>query len=158
MTPPEIYYEWAQILNLVKAATDDAETFEAIQRGTIVHQPGVYERLVNHIIDVMSVRLERALKSFHDTVSHANSGSLEMVVSQALGTLSKEINTISKLAILPALKKEEQKKLIDIVKNETNKIEETLMKSAKADRSGKLTSILKSKPFNHFEGDKKEEE
>ena len=81
-----------------------------------------------------------------------------MVVSQALGTLSKEINTISKLAILPALKKEEQKKLIDIVKNETNKIEETLMKSAKADRSGKLTSILKSKPFNHFEGDKKEEE
>jgi hypothetical protein len=70
-----------------------------------------------------------------------------MVMSQALDRIAGEMSFIPQLAALPALQDQEKQELSKLIQQEMNRIGESLTKSAQADRSGKLLSILRNKGF-----------
>ena len=147
MNAPTIYYEWAQVLNTMKDGTDDAAALQALQAGTLVKGPNVYERLCKRLTAVIDARFQAALDKFQKTLSHASGDQFESVMSQALSMLFNDMQLMPKLTQLPVLQDSEKQKLMEIVQNNINQIGQSLVKSAKADRSGKLASILKSKGF-----------
>ena len=71
----------------------------------------------------------------------------EKVISQALDRITADMGLIPQLAALPALKDKEREELSKLIQQEMNRIGESLTKSAQADRSGKLLSILRNKGF-----------
>lgn len=145
--PPEIYYEWAKLLNIFKEGNNDAEALKVLEQGTIVQQTGVYERLIQRIANVINARFQKATTAFANALAHSSGDNFEMSMSQALGNLAKEMELMPKLASLPALRDKDKQTLNQIIQEQINRIGTNLVRDAKADRTGKMASILKSKGF-----------
>lgn len=147
MNAPEIYYEWAELLNIFKEGNNDAEALKALEKGTIIQQAGVYERLIHRIANVINARFQKATTAFANALAHSSGDNFEMRMSQALGNLAKEMRLIPELSSLPALREEDRQTLNQKVQEQINRIGANLVRDAKADRTGKMASILKSKGF-----------
>jgi hypothetical protein len=146
MNAPQTYYEWVQILNIIKAGTQDNEALAVLYQGKLEHQAGVYERFINRLTQTINARFSMSLDNFQKTLNN-NNDNFEKVISQALDRIAADMGLIPQLAALPALKDKEKQELSKLMQQEMNRIGESLTKSAQADRSGKLLSILRNKGF-----------
>ena len=145
MNVPQTYYEWVQILNIIKAGTQDNEALAVLYQGKLEHQAGVYERFVNRLTQTINTRFVMALDNFQKALNQNTN--FEKVISQALDRIAADMGLIPQLAALPALKDKEREELSKLIQQEMNRIGESLTKSAQADRSGKLLSISRNKGF-----------
>ncbi len=146
MNVPQTYYEWVQLLNMLKTEDQEKEALAVMYQGKIEHQAGVYERFVNRLTQTINARFSMALDNFQKALNN-NNDNFEKVISQALDRIAADMGLIPQLAALPALKDKEIEELSKLIQQEMNRIGESLTKSAQADRSGKLLSILRNKGF-----------
>ena len=146
MEAPKTYYEWVQVLNSIKEGINDKEALELMKRGHLEIQSGVYDRFISRLIALINTRFADATTAFQKAITNVNDES-DAVLQQALGKLAQEMAFIPQLVKLPAIKAEEQSTLSTLITNQINRIGESLVKSAKEDRSGRLKSVLKSKGF-----------
>ena len=69
MNVPQTYYEWVQILNIIKAGTQDNEALAVLCQGKLEHQAGVYERFVNRLTQTINTRFVMALDNFQKALN-----------------------------------------------------------------------------------------
>lgn len=145
MNPPEIYYEWIQILKVIEQGSSDSEALAALQAGYLEQQSGVYERFLQRLTHAVNTRLNLASNAFNHAISQ-NDGS-DAMLNQALNELSRNLAFVPKLAKLPVLQEQHQAKFLSLIQDEIDRIGKSLISTAQKDKSGRLTSILKSKGF-----------
>ena len=148
ITPPKTYAEWVTVLDLLKSKENDDAVLKAMQLGTVEWQSGVAERFSKKLIDSINFRMNAASDKFQKDMSRAYGSEREIVL--ALLSLRKEMCFLSKAINLPALPEKERSQYLNLVIEQANNMQNSLEDSAKKDRTGKLTSIVKNNTVNSF--------
>lgn len=146
IAPPRTYAEWVSVLDMLKNKTDDEEVVQAMMQGTVEWQSGVAERFSKKLIDVVNYRMNSATDKFQREMNRTNGQ--ERAIVQALLALRKELSFLSKAINLPALPEKDRQHYRQLVISQANSIQSSLEDSAKADRSGKLSSIVRNNRVN----------
>ncbi len=127
--------------------TDDEEVLRAMQQGELVWQSGVAERFSKRLVEVVNRRMDMADKSFGCKTSRA--GGNERVLVQALLDLRKEMKFLAEIMNLSVIPQDLRLQYVQLVKDQADRMQHSLEDSAKkTDRSGKLSSIVRSHPVN----------
>lgn len=145
---PNTYAEWVNVLDMLKMKTDDDEVLIVMQKGTIAWQSGVAERFSKKLIDVINSRMNGASDKFQKGLERANGE--ERAIVQALLALRKEMMFLVAAIDLPALPNKERKQYRQLVLEQADNMQSSLEESAKKDRSGKLSSIVRNHKVNEF--------
>lgn len=149
--PPETYAEWTEILSMLKDGTNDEAVAEAMHKGNLEWQPGVAERFSEKLVSTINFRINSATEKFQKNSSRASGR--ESAFIQCLLSLRKEMFFLYNTIDLPAIPEEYRQQYCEIVEVQANRIQSSLEDSAKADRSGKLGSIIKKHRINIFVGE-----
>lgn len=148
MQSPRTYAEWAKILMVFKDKSNDADVLAAMQGGTIEWQSGVAERFSKKLIETVNFRMNAAVDRFQKEVSRSQGQ--EGVIVQAILALRKELSFLTKALNLQALPERERKQYMALVRQQADKIQKSLEDSAKNDRSGRLSSVVRNHKVNAF--------
>jgi len=145
---PHTYSEWVSVLTLFKNKTNDAEVLRAMQSGTVQWQSGVAERFSKKLIDAVNYRMNAASDKFQLDLSRARGQ--EGAIVQAILALRKEMAFLAQAINLPVLPDRERGHYLNLVIEQANAMQKSLEDSAKNDRSGKLSSIIRNHKVNSF--------
>lgn len=148
MKAPHTYAEWSAVLDILEARTDDEGALAAMQQGTLEWQTGVAERFSKKLIGAVNVRMNAASDRFQKSISHANGR--ESAVVQALLALRKELAFLSECVTIPVIPKEDRQQYHKLVQEQADNIQKSLEDSAKQDRSGKLSYLIRNHKVNVF--------
>ena len=143
---PHTYAEWVSVLDELKNKTDDEAVLEAMQKGTVEWQTGVAERFAQKLIDTINYRMNSATDKFQKELNRSFGQERNIVI--ALLSLRKELSFLAKAINLPALPEGDRTHYHQLVVDHANKIQKSLEDSAKADRTGKLASIIRNNRVN----------
>ena len=146
ITPPRAYAEWVTVLDVLKEKTDDDEVLEAMQAGTVEWQTGVAERFSKKLIDTVNARMNGATDKFQKDMLKTNGQ--ESAIVQALLALRKELRFLAKVIDLPALPEKDRQQYLQLVYSHADSIQKSLEDSAKKDRTGRLSSIIRNNKVN----------
>ena len=144
--PPSTYSEWVDVLNMLKNKTDDEEVVIAMKNGTINWQSGVAERFLKKMIEVVNYRMNLASDKFQRDLSRARGE--ERVIIQALLSLRKEMSFIFHAVDIPALPEREREQYKNLVIEQADNMQSSLEDSAKKDRTGKLSVMIRNHKVN----------
>lgn len=148
ITPPATYSQWVDILDMLKAKTDDDAVLDAMLKGTIDWQTGVAERFTKKLTDVINFRMNAATDRFQKEMSRAYGQ--ERVIVGALISLRKEMCFLAKAINLPCIPEKDRAQYYSLVREQADNIQNSLEDSAKKDRTGKLSSIVRNNKVNSF--------
>ena len=143
---PYTYSDWAKVLDILKSKQDDADVLAAMQKGTLEWQSGGADRFSKRLADAVNTRMNSASDRFQRDLSNA-SGS-EGAIVQALLSLRKEMAFLVKAVNIPALPEEYRKQYVQLVREQADNMQNSLEDSAKKDRSGKMSSIVRNHKVN----------
>lgn len=143
---PHTYAEWASVLTLLKDKTDDDAVLVAMQAGTIEWQTGVAERFSKKLIDAVNSRMNAASDKFQLDIQRA--GGQERAIVQALLALRKEMRFLTRVLDIRAIPEQDRAQYVGLVRAQADAMQKSLEDSAKADRTGKLSSIIRNNRVN----------
>ncbi len=145
---PHTYSEWNAVLDMLRDRQDDAAVLAAMQQGTLAWQSGVAERFAKKLVDTINARMNAATDKFQKSMSR--SGGQEGAIVQALLALRKELSFLVKAIDLPVIPEKDRAQYCNLVREQADQIQTSLEDSAKKDRSGKLSSIVRNHKVNVF--------
>ena len=148
ITTQQTYSEWVTVLTVLKNKTDDEEVIKKMKAGTVEWQSGVAERFSKRLIDAVNTRMNAASDKFQIDLSRAHGQ--EGAIVQAILALRKEMAFLAEAINLPALPDKERQYYLNLVLEQANNMQKSLEDSAKHDRSGKLSSIVRNHKVNTF--------
>lgn len=148
ITVPHTYSDWAYVLDMFKEKENDTEVLEAMKNGTLEWQSGVAERFAARLIDAVNHRMNLATDKFQKDMTRARGS--EGAIIQALLTLRKELAFLTKALDLPVIPQNDRKQYVQLILKQADEIQKSLEDSAKQDRSGKLSSIVRNHKVNLF--------
>lgn len=146
MTPPSSYSEWHALMDEISSAPRNNDYIQMVRIGTVSWTSGVAERFIQTVSNTIRNRINTAQDVYQRQIKNSKGG--DMAVANALSVLTKEYRYLYQLsAALPIPSKyvEQMKK---IIQDQANQAYDSLMDSAKADRTGKLASIVRSAGVN----------
>lgn len=146
ISPPRTYAEWAGVLNMLQNHEDDEAVLQAMQHGTIEWQSGVAERFSKKLIGVINYRMNEASDKFQREMSRAFGQ--ERAIVQALLALRREMRFLALAINLPVIPDKERQHYHQLVISQANSMQNSLEDSAKKDRSGKLSSLIRNNRVN----------
>lgn len=146
LKPPHTYLEWAELLDMLKNKLNDEAVLFAMQRGTIEWQSGVAERFAQRLIDAINFRMNNAADKFQREIKYAKGQ--ERVIVQALIALRNEVRFLRDAINLNAIPEKYRLQYKQMVIDQANSMQSSLEDSAKHDRSGKLSSIIRNNKVN----------
>lgn len=145
---PHTYSEWNAVLDMLRDRQDDAAVLAAMQQGTLAWQSGVAERFAKKLVDTINARMNAATDKFQKSMSR--SGGQEGAIVQALLALRKELSFLVKAIDLPVIPEKDRAQYCNLVREQADQIQTSLEDSAKKDRSGKLSNIVRNHKVNVF--------
>ena len=145
---PHTYSDWINVLASLKNKTDDDDVLCAMKAGTIEWQSGVAERFAQKLIDAVNVRINLASDKFQTDLSRARGQGGAVV--HAILALRKEMVFLAQAINLPAIPEDERKCYLGLVMEQADAMQKSLEDSAKNDRSGKFSSIVRNHKVNAF--------
>lgn len=145
MQPPKTYYEWANVLGIVDAGSNDEEALEAMQHGSIELQAGVAERFITLLSETLTRRLNAAIERFQAEQRRFTG---DQTTVRALLLLRKELSFLMKAASIPALREDIRTTMTGTIQGNADSIQQSLEDSAKKDRSGKMSSLVRNHKVN----------
>lgn len=145
---PHTYADWIKVLDMLKAKSDDEEVLRVMQQGTIEWQTGVAERFIKKLIDVINSRMNTASDKFQTDMNRANGQ--ESAIINALISLRKEMAFLYKALDLATIPEKDRRKYCQMIREQADNIQKSLEDSAKKDRSGKMSSIVRNHKINAF--------
>lgn len=148
MQAPHTYAEWVKVLDLFRARQDDREVLAAMQQGSLEWQSGVADRFSKRLVDAVNARMNTASDKFQRDMSNARG--TEGAIVQALLSLRKEMALLAQAVDIPSLPEEYRRQYVQLVLDQANHMQDSLEDSAKKDRSGKLSSIVRNHRVNAF--------
>lgn len=148
LMPPRTYAEWSNLLGLLQSKADDEAALYAMQRGTLEWQYGVAERFLQNLMDVVSARMNTAVDKFQKELGRSHGE--ERILVQAIGSLRREFAFLAQAVNLPAIEESTRMQCYQVVRQQADKVQQSLEDSAKSDRSGKLAYIIRNNKVNSF--------
>ena len=145
---PQNYSEWVEILDKLKTKFDDKEVLKAMKNGHLEWQSGIAERFIKRLTDTVNERMNNASDKFQKDMSHSKGK--ESSIVQAILFLRKEMFFLSQVVDLPTVPETQRSQLVNMVLEQANIMQKSLEDSAKKDRSGKLSSIIRNNKINSF--------
>lgn len=145
---PHTYSDWAKILDLFKAKQNDTDILSAMQSGTLEWQSGVADRFSKRLVEAVNLRMNMASDKFQRDLNNARGA--EGAIVQALLSLRREMAFLTKAVNIPALPEEYRRQYVQLVVSQADKMQSSLEDSAKKDRSGKMSSIIRNHRVNSF--------
>ena len=145
---PHTYSEWNTVLDMLRDRQDDAAVLAAMQQGTLAWQSAVAERFAKKLVDTINARMNAATDKFQKSMRR--SGGQEGAIVQALLALRKELSFLVKAIDLPVIPEKDRAQYCNLVREQADQIQTSLEDSAKKDRSGKLSSIVRNHKVNAF--------
>ena len=139
---PNTYSEWVTVLTDFKNKKNDEDVLRAMKAGSIQWQSGVAERFSRKLIEAVNFRMNAASDKFQKDLSRSHGQ--EGAIVQAILSLRKE------MAFLPALPDDERKHYLALVIEQADNMQKSLEDSAKNDRSGRMSSIVRNHRVNSF--------
>lgn len=148
ISTPHTYSEWVSVLTIFKNKSNDVDVLAAMQAGTIEWQSGVAERFSLKLTDAVNARMNVASDKFQLALSRARGE--ESVIVQAILGLRKEMAFLVQAINLSAIPEKERKYYMNLVIEQADMMQKSLEDSAKNDRTGKLSSIIRNHKINSF--------
>lgn len=139
---PSTYSEWNRVLKELKAGNNDQAVLETMKHGTLDWQGGVAERFCQKLSDAVQSRLDSAVKRFQNAMTHAGMSEGEIV--NAILLLRRELSFLYEAVDLPFIPDETRSSFTGLIIRQGESIQESLEDSARSDRSGKLSSIIRN--------------
>jgi len=146
ITPPTTYAEWVGLLDMLKGKMEDEAVKKALKQGVIAWQSGVAERFSQKLIDAVNARMDVATDKFQKDISRARGQ--ESAIIQALISLRKEMSFLVDVMDLPAIPEKDRTHYCALVQRHANSMQSSLESSAKADRSGKMSILVRNNKVN----------
>lgn len=143
---PHTYAEWICILDDLKTKNNDAEILVCMKKGTLEWQAHVADRFLKKLTDVLKYRINGAIDKFANDQRRMNGNESQII--QSLISLRKELIFLAQIVDIDAIPNQIRKELREIVDENANSIQKSLEDSAKSDRSGKMSSIVKNNRVN----------
>ena len=148
MPTPHTYSEWTKVLDIFKAKEDDTGILSVMKEGTLEWQSGVAERFSKRLVEAVNTRMNAASDKFQRDMNYARGE--EGAIVQALLALSKELAFLVKAMDITALPEEYIKQYIQLVSEQAKNVKISLEDSARKDRSGKMSSIVRNHRVDVF--------
>lgn len=145
---PNTYSDWTKVLDIFKSKQNDEDVLQAMQQGALEWQSGVAERFSKRLVDSVNARMNAASDKFQRDMSNARGG--EGAIVQALLGLRREMAFLVKAVDIPALPEEYRKQYVQLVIDQADKMQSSLEDTAKKDRSGKMSSVVRNHKVNAF--------
>jgi|GEM_PF-625196 len=143
---PKTYAEWSALLDrfAVVPAETDAELLALARAGTIVHGDGVTERLVDRIVELINRRLRTCNELFQAELKRVQG---ETAFVQSILMFRQRLEFPKALAAIPVLPEKIRAQLGQGVLDASLKAQDSLLESAKADRTGRLALWISQNPI-----------
>ena len=139
--PPSTYLEWVRYLELLQDEENIEEIISTMECGKLEWTSGVAERFTQRLCSVIELKLnETSVKLQHDL---QNSESSEIHLGHALILARRKNEIVERIASLEVLPDEVKKLIHNMVITSISHMQESLMRSAKTDKSGRLLKIIK---------------
>lgn len=147
---PHHYAAWADVIALFKSRTNDDEVLAAMQQGELEWQSGVAERFFKRLMDAANHRMNGAMERFQAEMGRTLGN--EMSIVRAILGLRQEMQFLSTALDLPVLPPEQRTQIQEMIRDQVNHMQKSLEESAKKDRSGKLSSIVRNNRLDAYRG------
>ena len=148
ITAPRTYAQWAEVLEIFRTKSDDAAAISAMKAGQLEWQSGVAERFSKRLIAAVNERMNAASDKFQRDMNRARGS--EGAIVQAILSLRKEMMLLKDAIDIPALPDGDRAQYISLITQQADNMQRSLEDSAKRDRSGKLSSIVRNHKVNVF--------
>jgi hypothetical protein len=146
--PPTTYAEWIALLDLLKEKTADTDVLSAMKSGSLSWQAGVAERFSQKLINTINARMNVASDKFGKDISRGQGG--EAALIQAILALRKEMAFLHSAVDLPVIPEKDRSKYCALVREQADTMQKSLEDSAKRDRTGKMSSLIRNHRVNGF--------
>lgn len=146
--PPVTYAEWVELFDKLKDKTNDEAVLSALKRGSIAWQSGVAERFAQRLINAINIRINAATDKFQKDLTYGRGQEGAMI--QAILSLRKEMAFLYDAINLPVIPEKDRVQYCALVRGQADKMQESLEESARKDRSGKMSSIVRNHKVNAF--------
>ena len=143
MMNPETYAEWCDTLDALRDGRADEDTLSSMKNGTLHWQVGVADRFTRRLTDAVNTRMNQAIDRFQRGIQHRGD---EQELTGALLALRHELEFLRNVMDIPAIPADSRKQYVALVEDQAKKIQESLLDSAKTERTGKLQSIIRNHP------------
>lgn len=148
-SPPQTYSEWTAALEVLKSRESDGEILEVMKHGKLEWQSGVADRFFKRFSDVVNARIDFASLRFQREMNHA--GGNEGRIVGALLSLRREMSFLTQVVKITAIPEETREQYCGLLREQADKMQQSLEDSAKQDRTGKLASIVRNNKVNVFD-------
>lgn len=148
MIVPVSYAEWVKCFEALIEGNKDEEVMEAMERGTLSWSSGVAERFSIKLFEVINQRLQKSSRIFQRNLDNAR-GNETAIVNALLG-IRRELVFLKRLTMLPAIPPDKQGYFSQQILAYAQNTQQSLENSAKADRTGRLSSLIKNNRINNI--------
>ena len=146
MAPPSSYSEWHTLMDEISSAPRNNDYIQMVRMGTVSWTSGVAERFIQTVSNTIRNRINTAQDVYQRQIKNSKGG--DMAVANALSVLTKEYRYLYQLSAALPIPSEYVEQMKKIIQDQANQTYDNLMDSAKADRTGKLASIVRSAGVN----------
>lgn len=146
MAPPSSYSEWHTLMDEISSAPRNNDYIQMVRMGTVSWTSGVAERFIQTVSNTIRNRINTAQDIYQRQIKNSKGG--DMAVANALSVLTKEYRYLYQLSAALPIPSEYVEQMKKIIQDQANQTYDSLMDSAKADRTGKLASIVRSAGVN----------
>ena len=140
------YIQWCTLLDEIVENPRNDEYIERIRSSSVSWTSGVAERFVQSVAEMIRKRINRAVDVYQRQMRTARGSDTD--VSRALATLTKEYRYLYQLTQALPIPKEHVEELTNLVQEHADRTQQSLMDSAKSDRTGRLGAIVRSAGVN----------
>lgn len=146
LQPPHIYAEWVKCFEMLKEGQhDEEEILKVIHQGTIKWVPGVSDRFMRLLNEVIDDRFTKSSQKLRIDLQRANGQ--EHLLVPALIAERKRSEFLVRLVMMPAIPREQKKRILEAIAEANQKLQQNLESSARQnDSSGELFHIVNRNP------------
>lgn len=146
MKIPVNYAEWCALLDEMAKAPRDEAYLDVIRKGQISWTSGVAERFIRAVSELIRKRVNAAQDVYQRQMKNARGANAN--ISTALSTLKKEYIYDYQIVQALPIPPEYRSQMMKMVQDQADLTQRSLEDSAKADRTGHLTQLVRSAGVN----------
>lgn len=146
MRIPVNYAEWCALFDEMAKAQRDEEYLDLIRKGQISWTSGVAERFIRIASELIRKRVNAAQDVYQRQMKNARGANSN--ISSALSGLKKEYVYDYRIASALPIPAEYRTQMVKMVQDQADMTQRSLEDSAKADRTGHLTQLVRSAGVN----------
>ena len=145
---PQTYAQWSACLDELAHGVNDELCLARMGRGQLPWTGGVAPLFAQRLSDELQRRLQRCAERLTRDLGHSRA---EAHVVHSILQARQQLFFMHRLCLLPTLPQDLRSQLQDEVQRFAERSQSSLLSSAKAERSGRLASLLQHNPITRYQ-------